>query len=294
MPSLTLIGAGQVGKVLGYLFCHKIGLKLDFILTNSLVSGQAAYEFIGSGQAASDYSQLKPTDYYLIATPDETIRACAEQLAQNGLLSSNTCVIHCSGALSSAELVAAKAKGAQIASLHPVKSFVDPKLSITTFSETYCAIEGDPAICKTLMQWVQALGGNPFTIAAQQKLIYHSALVIASNYLVALTETALKSLEMVGLERRQAMQILQPLMRHTLEQIFSQGTMQALSGPIARGEVDIVSKELQVLEQQEDTSIAILYKNLGRVALELASSKGSLTTDKIQALNKVLLLPVLC
>lgn len=286
MPNLTLIGAGQVGKTLSYLLCNKLGLSLQYMLTNSLASAQTASEFIGSGQAVSDYNQLTPTDYYLIATPDETIRSCAEQLAQNGLISSGTAVIHCSGALSSEELAAAKTAGAQIASLHPVKSFVTPDLSIQTFAGTPCAIEGDADICKTLMQWMQTLGGDPFTIQPQQKLIYHSALVIASNYLVALTETALKNLDRVGLERQQAMNILQPLMRHTLEQIFSHGTIQALSGPIARGDVDIVSKELQELEQ-ENSNTAALYKNLGMVALELASAKGLLTADKIQELNKI-------
>lgn len=287
MPSLTLIGAGQVGKALGYILCNKLGLTLQYILTNSLASAQRACEFIGSGEAVNDYNQLMPTDYYLITTSDETISSCAEQLVQCDLLSTRSGVIHCSGALSSEELTSAKAAGAQIASLHPIKSFVDPQLSIETFAGTYCAIEGDADICNTLMQWVQALAGNPFIIAAQQKLIYHSALVIASNYLVALTEAALKSLEIVGLERQLAMHILQPLMRHTLEQIFSHGATQALSGPIARGEAEIVSKELQAL-QCEDAHIANLYKDLGKIALELATSKGSLTADKIQALNKIL------
>lgn len=290
MPTLTLIGAGQVGKALGYLLCHKLGLTLRYILTSSLASAQKAAEFIGRGQALRNYSQLTPTDYYLIATPDEIIRSCAEQLVKSNLLTADTRIIHCSGALSSTELADAKTAGAEIASLHPVKSFVDPSLSIKTFEGTYCAIEGDAVICNTLAQWMRALGANPFTILAQQKLIYHSALVIASNYLVALSETALKTLELVGLERQQAMNILQPLMQHSLQQIFSHGTTQALSGPIARGDAEIVSEELRALAQ-ENSHTATLYKNLGTITLELACSKGSLTADKIQALHEAFLLP---
>jgi predicted short-subunit dehydrogenase-like oxidoreductase (DUF2520 family) len=270
---LNIIGAGQVGTTLGYLLTQKTNLKLNCVLNNTLASATKACDFIGQGQPITDFSDLTPANYYLITVPDQKIRYCAEQLALTNILRPGDLVLHCSGSLSSGELDAVRIKGAIIASLHPIKSFVDPQLSIQTFSGTFCGLEGDAKACEIITAWVKQLAGEVLLITPQQKLIYHAAFVMGCNYLAALTEVALRCLRHTHLSEEQGLGALQSIMRLTLEQIFIKGTAGALSGPIARGEWEVVAKQSEALSHF-DAEIAALYQSLGKVALDLARIKN--------------------
>jgi len=104
--------------------------------------------------------------------------------------------------------------------------------------------------------------------------------VFASNYLNSLTEIALRGLEKSGLPEELAKQLLQPLMSNTLQQIFSKGTAAALSGPIARGESQIVRDQINALSAWNSGTAAI-YKSLGKIAVELTKEKGTCTPQQI-------------
>lgn len=292
MPTFNLIGAGQVGQALGYLLANNAGLVLQHVLSRSINSAEQACVFIGQGQAVHDYSDLMPANVYLVTVPDQEIIGCAEKLAATGLLRPEDIIIHCSGVRASSDLIAAKSYEAKIASLHPIKSFVDPQRAIATFSGTYCGIEGDPETYPIIQAWVAAIGGKSFIIDPNQKLIYHSALVFACNYLNALTDISLRCLEQASLDRSTALEILHPLMHNTLEQIFAlgpQGTAAALSGPIARGENEIIQQELLALKQW-DQQIADTYQLLGQFTVELAQKKGT-DPAKLALLRKTLKAP---
>jgi predicted short-subunit dehydrogenase-like oxidoreductase (DUF2520 family) len=286
MPTFNLIGAGQVGQTLAYLITQHTPWILGQVLNRSLPSATKACTFIGRGQPTSNYTDLTPADVYLIAVPDQSIATCAEKLVATQILRPTDLVIHCSGVLPATELKAVQSSGAQIASLHPVKSFVDPALSTQTFTGTYCGIEGDTTVLPLLHSWVNAIGGKAFTINPQQKLIYHSAFVFACNYLNVLTEISLRCLEKSSINHETAIAILPPLMRQTLEQIFIKGTAAALSGPIARGEHEVVRQELAALTAWQP-EIGEAYQLLGQFATELAQAKG-MDAMRFELLSEIL------
>lgn len=287
MPTLTIIGGGQVGKALGYALTQQAGFTLNGVLNRSLTSAQQACDFIGQGKAVQHYAELTTADVYLITVTDSHISHCAESLAASGVLQPGNLVIHCSGALTVAALDAAQMKGADVASLHPIKSFIDPALSVATLNDTFFGLEANAEITAKITPWITAIGGHVLPIATEQKSFYHIALVIACNYLTALTEVAVQCLGKAGLSAEQSLAALKPLMSYTLENIFHHGTAAALSGPIARGDSKIVATHLHAL-QQNAPDIVTLYKALGKVALELASAKGSLSTQGIADLKEAL------
>lgn len=250
MLSLTIIGGGQVGKALGYAFTHQAGWTLQYVVNRSLASAQQTCDFIGQGKAIQHYTELTSTDIYLLTVTDSQISHCAEQLANSGVLQPGQLVMHCSGALTIAALSAAEEKGAAVASLHPIKSFIDPGLSIKTLSGTFFGLEANAAITAKITPWVIAIGGQVLPIASDQKNFYYAALVFASNYLVALTEVAKQCLAKAGVSTDQGLAALKPLMSHTLANIFNHDTVAALSGPIARGDAQVVSEQLRVLNKK--------------------------------------------
>jgi predicted short-subunit dehydrogenase-like oxidoreductase (DUF2520 family) len=218
---------------------------------------------------------------------DGAIEGCCRGLCDAGVLAAGMIVFHCSGALASSLLEPARAQGASIASLHPVKSFADPAAAVETFPGTFCAIEGDTRACAVLGDAVRRSGGEVFTVNPRQKTIYHAATVFASNYLVALMKTALQCLEKSGVPGQPALEVLRPLVASVVANVCDSGPVRALTGPIARGEVSVVAKQCEALGQW-DAAIQDLYKALGRVALDLAAAEGSAPPEALAAIRNLL------
>ena len=287
MKSLNIIGCGAAGKVVGRLF-HQAGFfEIQDIQNRSLVSGQGAAAFIGAGRPVAGQTQMRPADLYLIACPDDAIAGCAKALALSGLIRPGTIACHLSGALASAVLAPIRAVGAEIASVHAVKSFADASASVTDFAGTWCGIEGDPPAVALLSEAFCAIGGRVFSVDPGFKTVYHAGSVLVCNYLTSLIEVGVRAYEKGGLSQETALQVMEPLVRGTLDNIFRSGTQQALTGPIARGDAALVAGQLAALDVW-DGEIALIYRALGRVALDLSRRRGAASDGDLAALEELL------
>ncbi len=273
MKSLNIIGCGNAGKTLARLWSRHGLVAVQDVLNRSLDSGQQAVEFIGAGRAVESFAELRPAKLLLIGTRDEAIASCCHRACRAGAVAAGCTVFHLSGALCSSVLEPARQLGAQVASLHPVKSFANPALAAETFAGTFCGLEGDQPACQILAELVEGCKGRVFPLTGQFKPLYHAGTVFACNYLVALVETALRCFQGAGIDRAAAVQILEPIVRGTVENIFRLGTVDALTGPIARGEVAVVATEVESLRQW-DPQLGRLYQLLGVATAELASAAG--------------------
>ena len=117
MKHLSIIGAGRLGQTLGHLFHKQGSVAIAGIHNRSASSSLVAAEFIGTGQIIDQMNNLPPSDYFLIACPDDSIEATCEGLAGTGIINDETIVFHCSGAKSSDCLHAARNSGAAVASV---------------------------------------------------------------------------------------------------------------------------------------------------------------------------------
>jgi predicted short-subunit dehydrogenase-like oxidoreductase (DUF2520 family) len=160
-----------------------------------------------------------------------------------------------------------------VASVHPLKSFADPALAARTFRGTYCAAEGDAVALAVLKRAFESAGAKVANIDPAFKIIYHAASVIVCNYLAALMEAGLRSYEKSGLDRDNALRMMEPLVRETVDNVFRLGPASALTGPIARGDHALVERQSAALAAW-DGNIADLYRDLGRIAVELAQLQG--------------------
>lgn len=287
MRRLNIIGCGNVGKTLGRLWSQKQVFAVGDILNSSEQSGSVAARFIGAGRAVTAVAEMNAAEVYLIGTPDDHILASCNALAASGLLRAGDLVFHCSGALPSAELGLAKKAGAWIGSVHPVKSFADPKVSVETFSGTFCGMEGDDQALEVLRPAFEAVGGKVFALNPQFRTIYHAAAVMVCNYLTALIEIGTQAYLKTGLDRETAMQVMEPMVRGTVENIFNSGTVHALTGPIARGDHSLVSKQLAALSDW-NPRFGNLYRDLGATALELSRLQGTASPASLAILAELL------
>lgn len=267
--TLNIAGAGHVGRVFGRLL--GASFEVQDVLARSPASAEGAVAFIGSGRPCSAVHEMRRADITLLAVPDDQIGAVCAQLAAHGVLD-GAIVFHCSGAKSSAELASAAACGAQVASVHPIRSFADPGAVARDFAGTYCGVEGDAQALAVLEPALRALGAVPVAIDAAAKTVYHAAAVFASNYLVTVVDAALRAYQAAGIAEPVARALAQPLATETLANVFRLGPEAALSGPIARGDLATVARQ-QAAVSAWDAPSGALYEALAASTTALARRK---------------------
>jgi predicted short-subunit dehydrogenase-like oxidoreductase (DUF2520 family) len=287
MDTLNIIGCGRLGQTLAKLWSQQAVFTIQDVMNRTIESAAAAVAFIGAGRAVTDAADLRPADLFLIATPDDAIATCAHRLTQAGCLQPGNIVFHCSGALPSTDLNMVTACGAFVASVHPVKSFATPGRAVRSFAGTYCGVEGDPDALAVLQLAFTRIGGKLFTIDATQKTFYHAAAVLVCNDLTALLELGARLYEKAGLSRQTAFDVMQPIVRETVEAAFTLGTARALTGPVARGDYTTVAKQLNALHAW-NPQIEDAYRALGAIALDLAKAQGIADEAALAHLQKLL------
>ncbi|WP_422943909.1 Rossmann-like and DUF2520 domain-containing protein [Undibacterium sp. TJN19] len=275
MKTLTVVGAGKVGKVLAKNFQRHAQFSIQQILNRSLPSAQAAVSWLGTGEACDDMQCMQPADIYMLTVADDQIASACAALVDAGLVNADSVLFHCSGAKASTVLSAANALGAAVASVHPVRSFADIEQLAEHFASSICSVEGDERALAVLLPALQAIGAETVIISAESKLLYHAGSVFASNYLVTLMETALQCYQAAGIPLEIAQKMAAPLARQSLENAFSMGPVAALTGPIARGDMQTV-----VLQQKAVTdwnaATGQLYQAFTPPTQALAARKKSL------------------
>jgi predicted short-subunit dehydrogenase-like oxidoreductase (DUF2520 family) len=284
---LNIIGPGRVGRSLGHLLHHAGACAVQDVLSAEYATAQAAITFIGTGSAVRRLGDMRPAALWLLTPPDDAIASMAAALAAAGCVRQGDTVFHCSGAHSSALLQPLSATGARVASVHPLKTFAEPARAVTSFTGTWCTIEGDTAALALLRPLFEQLGARVVQIDAAGKTLYHAASVLVCNDLTALMEAGLRSYESAGLDRVTAQAMMEPLVRETLDNVLALGTVRALTGPVARGDAAVVARQLTALNAL-DPRIADAYRALNAIALDLARTQGSADTEALDAVAAAL------
>jgi predicted short-subunit dehydrogenase-like oxidoreductase (DUF2520 family) len=138
-------------------------------------------------------------------------------------------------------------------------------------------VEGDPQALATLNESFAAIGARMVPIHADCKVIYHAAAVFASNYLVTLLDVALQAYAKSGVPQDVALRMMEPLVRGTLDNVFNVGTVNALTGPIARGDMATADRQVRaVAEWNKDHGK--LYEQFVELTKALAARRHSTQT----------------
>jgi predicted short-subunit dehydrogenase-like oxidoreductase (DUF2520 family) len=296
-PTLAIVGAGRVGSTLSQTL-HWRGYMVAAVYSRTPESAARLAGKLHTRIASSAAEAALSADLTLLTVPDDAITPVCEDLSQDADLTGRA-VVHTSGVTSVAALAAAKAHGAWIGGLHPMLPIMDTELSPRmTFSVPWVAKAPDvtfgvEAEQEPLHSWlaaiVKALNGVALWLRpGQDRARYHAAGVIASNYVVTLFAEAIGLLRTLDSEDDERIigQTLVHLVDHTLQNIKAVGTVQALTGPIARGDAGTVRKHLEALEQ-EDSELAELYRLLGRRTARLAAERG-LNAESLQRIRESL------
>lgn len=277
IKTINIIGAGRVGKTIGRLIVqNKLG-KINAVCNCTLESAQQAVHFIGDGIAYHKIKQIPPADLTIITTPDDKICEIGIALCRTASINPGSIFIHCSGVHTSEIISALKLKNALIASIHPMKSFVNLEIAAETYPGTFCAIEGDIDALKIITPFFESFGSVIYSIAKEKKSLYHAAGVFASNYLVTLAQQAVNCLHEAGVNETISLNIVLSLMKGTLNNIeTSMSLNDALTGPIKRGDISTIKSHLAAFS---NNTIKSLYASLGTATIDLTSHNSTQDHD---------------
>lgn len=283
MHSVSIIGAGVVGTAIGYLL-NRGGFPVVGIASRTFRSAEKARDFIGSGQASADLSSIaRKADIVFITTSDRAIKGACDRIALKKGFTPGAVVFHTCGALPSTILKSAKNSGAETASLHPLQSFADARAAVRSLPGSYFCLEGDAGAVAVGRDIVKVLKGKEIRLSAEKKPLYHAGACAASNFLVSAIGLGLEFFEAAGVDREDSLKALMPLIRGTVKNIENIGIPAALTGPIARGDRDVIEDHLKAISKERPKLLRI-YTELGRFTAKIALKKGTLKDKAAQSI----------
>ncbi|MHC4849406.1 MAG: Rossmann-like and DUF2520 domain-containing protein [Planctomycetota bacterium] len=255
---IAFVGCGAAGRALARLWLsagHEIGA------IHARTTAEQAVAAVGAGVANGP---LQEADIVVFATPDDAIAETARTIA----LRSDQVALHLSGFHPSTLLAPT---GARFGALHPLRAFAGLDVDM---SESWCFVEGD----EVAEQLARDLGGKVARIDTDKKALYHAGAAIASNYTVTLFAWARRCLAAAGVAGDEA---LLALVRGSIENVQQRGVPDALTGPVARGDIEVVRAHLDSLPAAEKP----LYRALLAATIPLGRAKGTLSETAAEKLR---------
>jgi len=288
LPTIAIIGPGKVGTSIGIL-ASRAGYQIAAVGGRNKERTSAAAKLIGNAARACSISEAASlAQMVLLSVTDDAIEDVCVRLAEQRKFKQKAVVVHCSGSLSSNILTAARDYcKCSIASMHPLQTFPTIDEAVKRIKGACCFCEGDENAVRVIEQLAKNIGLEPVRISSKSKTLYHAAAVMACNYLVALMDSAIRLTENAGIDRKTAWLSFKPLVTATLNNISSMGTVDSLTGPIARGDMKTVSRHLHELSSVDEV-LAAVYRSIGLYATEMAATKGTITAKKAKKIKSLL------
>jgi predicted short-subunit dehydrogenase-like oxidoreductase (DUF2520 family) len=233
MPTLRIVGPGRAGR--------------SFAIALERAGWSVAEPY---GREHDCAGAAEGVDLLILSVPDATIEAVAA-----GIRPRAGCVIaHLAGSLGIGVLGAHPRRAA----IHPLVSLPNPELGAGRLaSGAWFAIGGDAIAA----QVVSDLGGRCVEVADESRAEYHAAACIASNHLVAL----LGSVERIAARANVPLNVYMDLVRETVDNVEQLGPAAALTGPVARGDVETVERHLAAIDASERRAYRALADTAGRL-----------------------------
>jgi predicted short-subunit dehydrogenase-like oxidoreductase (DUF2520 family) len=265
-----IISAGRVGTALG------VALeRADHVVVAcsaiSHASRQRAQRRLPDTPVVSPPDVATSAELLLLAVPDSELAGLVSGLAATSAVRPGTIVAHTSGANGVGILAPLTPRCIPLA-IHPAMTFTGSDEDISRLPDTCFGITAADDVGYAIGQsLVLEMGGEPFCVREDARVLYHAALAHAGNHIVAVLADALEALraalrgsELLGQQTVDdqpggiAERIVGPLARAALENTLQRGQA-ALTGPVARGDAAAVAQHLAALAQV-DPELAQAYR----------------------------------
>ncbi len=232
--SVSIIGAGKVGSALAQAFSdagHKINLIVS--ATEESASELAA---VFNCRWSVDPVISRGTDFVIIAVPDSVISPLLSSLR----LSGETIVCHTAGGIGLSVF-----EGTDIVNrgiIYPLQTFsIDREVSII---DTPILIEAEErSISDMIVDLANSLSDKVYIVDSERRGMIHLAAVFVCNFVNHMYRAG----EMITARADLPFEILEPLIRETMQKGVEIGPQNAQTGPAVRNDRITIEKHLNLL-----------------------------------------------
>lgn len=282
------VGAGKVGRALG-LYFGRYGVGLSGYCSRTYRSAADAAGLTRSRAFDGMEDLIDASGMIFLTVPDGALAevdAQAAALMREKENPADRCWIHTSGALSSDCLEKLKASGCPVGSMHPLQSFGTPEKSAQSLDRALFSVEGTNEAVEALRLLLGKTNGQFSLISAARKPLYHAGACIVSNYLVTLLESGIRCFEAAGIGRKDVFRAIGPLIDSTLCNVQEKGAVEALTGPIVRGDSNTLNVHLRSIGESLPSELGF-YREMAAKTIEMIAGKR-ITKEQEDQLRKLL------
>lgn len=278
-PAVALIGAGAMGRALGLRLAES-GYPIEAVLSRTRRSAEGLAKLLGAPVASDHLSEVPDVPLVVLAVPDDQIADLADTLTAAPRPWQGAVVLHTSGAQPASLLEPLRQEGARTLSFHPLQT-VTRDADAQTLAGVTAGVEGEPRGVAAGIELAVGLGMRYLVVSADAKPRYHLAAAMASNLLVTLMGMVQEVLASIDIDRREAMAILGPLLQGTLDNLTATSPEEALTGPVARGDLQTLRAHGLAL-RKELPHLVPAYAALSVETVRLAVRAGMLPPGKAE------------
>jgi predicted short-subunit dehydrogenase-like oxidoreductase (DUF2520 family) len=234
---VVVVGVGRLGSAI----CVQLR-KAGWPVTVRTQSPAGRRQAKRLGLVEADAAAMSRADLCLFTVPDAAVAAVARAVAP--LLGKTTGLVHCAGALT-LEALQPAAAGRPTGSFHPLVSVTGPETPLAGHSVAIAT--RSRVLAPLLGKLGQALGLRPLRVPESGRAAYHAGAAMVASGLVSLLDAAIAAWHAAGVPEREATAALTALMRSALAGAEVVGTVAAFTGPVVRGDAEVVQAHVRGL-----------------------------------------------
>lgn len=282
--AIGIVGTGRVAQALGRLLRGR-GSSVVAVAGRDPARTEEAAQYIGNCSVASWAEIGQLSGRLLIAVSDDALAEVSAKLAPH--VRAETIALHTCGVHGPEVLSALSSRGVHCGALHPLATVPSAGEGIRTLIGASYGFTGNEMARGWATEIVATLEGRLYEMEQSGRALYHAAASLACNSIPSLLDAAATMLAGSGVaDKAEALRLLEPLVRASLENSFRLGPEAALTGPARRGDSSTLLRHLDALASQ-DPAIGNLYRALGLCQLALARRAG-LDAEKADHSEEVL------
>lgn len=263
---IGFIGAGKVGCTLAkYFSLH--GMQIGGFYSRSYIHAKEASEFTQTKAFSKLDDIVNECDCLLITVPDSQIKIVWLELCH--LPIKNKWIGHCSGLLTSKIFRKNSSVHPFAFSLHPLYAIYDRFDCYQNMPKAYFTLEANRKFIPKLQAFFSLLKNPLAILPANKKPLYHVACVMLSNQVIALAQIGVNLLTKCGFDTEFSEQAWRPLFFENANTVYQVGIIDALTGPIERGDIETIKQHLAVMP----TEFKDIYQQLSIILLNISRKK---------------------
>lgn len=260
---IGFIGAGKVGVTLAKYFSER-NVCVSGLYDKNYRDAAWASRFISAQCFSTAQITVNNSDIIFITVNDSAISNVWQEIKT--LPIENKIICHCSGALSSEVFDGIESKGGYGVSLHPLFAVSSKENSYKELSKAMFTVEGSVKGIEIIKKLFENFDNHLQIISKENKTLYHTSAVFASNLVTALLHISTRLLTECGFDSKQAKNALVPLFLNNCKNLANSDFENALTGPVERNDTETVKKHLDTLKGDEYEIYRLLSLELSKIA----------------------------